>query len=197
MWFIKRVRYSLLLLFWSVAFINAWVILSQWDDAGQDDFSWYDVWLVLWASVRSDWSLSPVLQQRVDAALQAYEAWVIHQIIVSWYDQRVWHQEAISMSDYLLWKWVNDADIIVDSGGYDTLASMERTYDEFQKEKVIIFTQRYHLWRALMLADISGLDALWFPVDLHDFRASDVFNVREVFARVKAFIEFVLHPFRS
>lgn len=188
----RRIIWSFIL--WIALFvgINAWIILGSWNDVMHPDYEWYDVGLVLWASVTSDWLLSPILQTRVDKALQLYNDGTISKIIVSGYDKNSDHLEAISMADYLLASNVPDEDILIDGGWYDTLASIQRVELEFEINKVIIFTQRYHLWRSLWYARSSWLDAVWYAVDDHDFQWKDLGTSREILARIKAFGEVLL-----
>lgn len=172
--------------------INARMILSSRNKIVTPDYQWYNVWLVLWASVTSDGLLSPILQTRVDKALEMYDAGKISKIIVSGYDKNSDHLEAISMADYLLASDVPDEDILIDWGWYDTLASIQRVNSEFDIDKVIVFTQRYHLWRSLYYAKSLWLDAVWYPVDEHDIQWRDLGTSREILARIKAFWEVLL-----
>lgn len=171
--------------------INAWIIFDSRNDVHDDvaNIAGYDVWLVLWASVRSDWSLSPILQQRVDAAISLYNKWYIRKIVVSWYDKDETYLEAMSMWGYMLSNSVEEWDVYVDSWWYDTLASVQRLRKNFDIDKIVIFTQRYHLWRSVFLAKNNNIDAVWFTVDDDMFSLSDIFTLREMLARVKAFVE--------
>lgn len=168
------------------------VVLTGWSDVMEPDYADYDVWLVLWASVTSDGLLSPVLQERVDAALWAYNDGIISKILVSWYDKNDDHLEAISMADYLLDSGVPDDDIWVDGNGYDTRASMIKAKQEFEVDRVIVFTQRYHLWRSMMYARASDMDAVWYAVDTHGLSLRDFGTTREILARVKSFVEVMI-----
>ncbi len=191
--FSRLFQLFLLLVIWFF-WMNAWIVLDSRNEVQRTpgSYDWYTVWLVLWASVRSDGSLSPVLQQRVDAAISVYNAWKIQKIIVSWYDKDETYLEAMSMGEYMLSKSVREEDLVIDSWWYDTLASVQRAKNEFGVEKMIIFTQRYHLWRSVFLAKHSDVDAVWYSTDHHAYSVSDLWTLREMFARVKAFIEVML-----
>jgi len=178
------------LLIWCMIGINAFVILTSWSRTVSPSYDGYEVWLVLWASVTSDGLLSPILQKRVDAALAAYKEGVIQAILVSGYDSED-HLEAVSMSDYLLESGVSDDDILIDGWWYDTRASMQNAAQEFELDKVIVFTQRYHLWRSLWYARAADLDAVWYAVDTHPLSRQDFGTTREVFARIKSVVEVV------
>ena len=177
---------------------NAWVIFDSRDNVVDVDIDIlssdeYVVGLVLGASVHKDGTLSPVLQQRVDAAIASYNAWHIQKLIVSGYDKDENYLEAMSMGEYLLSHSVREEHIVIDSGWYDTLASVQRVKSEFWVEKVIIFTQRYHLWRSVFLAKHNGVDAIGGVTASDDvgIDRNDFGTVREMFARVKAVGEVV------
>ena len=188
----RRCVYTFILWVTILVGINARMVLSSWNQVISPDYSWYNVWLVLWASVTSDGLLSPILQKRVDKALDMYNAGNITKIIVSGYDKNSEHLEAISMADYLLASDVPDQDILIDGWWYDTLASIQRVDSEFDVDQIIVFTQRYHLWRSLYYARWSWLDAVWYAVDDHSFQPRDVGTSREILARIKAFWEVLL-----
>ncbi len=132
--------------------------------------------------------MSPALRQRVDASLDAYNTWMIWKIVLSGYDKDDSYLEAMSMWEYVLSKSVKEEDIFLDRDWYDTLASMQWVFDFIDDPKIIIFTQRYHLRRSIFLARQSGLDAVWYSSQ-DTFSMTDFWTFREIFARVKAFIE--------
>ena len=54
-------------------------------------------------------------------------------------------------------------------------------------KRVIVVTQKYHLHRALYIANSIGLDAYGVAADLHTYRGQTARDVREVLARFKDF----------
>jgi vancomycin permeability regulator SanA len=54
-------------------------------------------------------------------------------------------------------------------------------------DKIIVVTQEYHLYRALYIADKSGIDAVGIGADLRPYRGQTVRDVREILARAKDF----------
>jgi SanA protein len=193
----RRIVGLFILFVLAVVWVNAYVILWSWDAVVSPEYTEHTVGVILWASVRSDGSLSPILQQRVDGAIRAYTSGVIDRIIVSGYDKDAQYLEAMSMSDYLLDQGIADDDILVDSGGYDTLASMQRVHKllEQQEKKttnIVIFTQRYHLWRAIMLAREVWLDPMWYAVDPRALTWRDMGTSREILARIKGVFEVMM-----
>lgn len=65
---------------------------------------------------------------------------------------------------------------------------MYRARDVFQAEKVIIVTQRYHLYRALYAAKQLGLDAYGVASDQRTYAGQKRRDVRELLARGKTLL---------
>ncbi|MGB5983061.1 MAG: ElyC/SanA/YdcF family protein [Nonlabens sp.] len=145
--------------------------------------------IVLGASVRPDKSLSPILQDRVDAALKAYKAGKFQRFLLSGDHGEKNYDEVNAMKTYLNNKGVNDSVIFLDHAGFDTYDSMYRARDIFQVEDAIIFTQEFHLPRAIYLARKLGLEAQGFVSDMRVYQANSRLQRREWLANVKAWSE--------
>lgn len=145
--------------------------------------------IVLGASVRPDKSLSPILQDRVDAALKAYEAGKFKRFLLSGDHGEKNYDEVNAMKTYLNNRGVNDSVIFLDHAGFDTYDSMYRARDIFQVEDVVIFTQEFHLPRAVYLARKLGLDAQGYVSDMREYQANNRLQRREWLANVKAWSE--------
>jgi vancomycin permeability regulator SanA len=52
-----------------------------------------------------------------------------------------------------------------------------------------LFTQDYHLKRAMYIAKRLGIKTQWMSSDLQEYRDMDYFERRELFSRIKAFLE--------
>ena len=79
----------------------------------------------------------------------------------------------------------------MDHAGFNTYASMYRARDVFQAQEVIIVTQKFHVARAVYIAQKLGLNAVGLVADRRAYmRTSRVKSeLREVLARVKAFLD--------
>jgi vancomycin permeability regulator SanA len=93
------------------------------------------------------------------------------------------------MQKYLLDLWVEKDDIYLDYAGFDTYDSLYRAREIFWVQKVVLFTQDFHLKRALYIAKRLWLQPLWVETNLQSYVKDKYNNIREVFARVKAFLE--------
>ena len=126
------------------------------------------IWIVFWASVKEG-KPSFILKDRLDVAFEAYKRWKIEKIIVSWDNWKSNYNEPTIMKKYLLSLWVKQEDIYEDFAGFDTYDSLYRAKEIFKVEELVLFTQDFHLY------------------------SRPYYNqIREVFARVKAFIEIEL-----
>ncbi|BAO54088.1 SanA/YdcF family protein [Nonlabens marinus] len=145
--------------------------------------------IVLGASVRPDKSLSPILKDRVDAARLAYEQGKINKFLLSGDHGQVDYDEVNAMKSYLNEQGVPDEDIFLDHAGFDTYDSMIRARSVFKVQKAIVFTQKFHLPRAVYLGRNLGLDLQGYVVDRENFEPSSHLLRREWLANIKAWTE--------
>lgn len=154
------------------------------------------VWMILWAQVRSDWQLSTVLKDRVDAAIQAYKKWIIKVFLVSGDNGSQYYNEVVPVQKYLLEQGIDKGDIYLDYAGFDTYSSMYRAREIFQVKDIIVFTNAFHLGRSLYIAEKLWIHAQWFASDKGAYVWSYWWQVRETGARIKAFVEVeIIKPF--
>ena len=73
----------------------------------------------------------------------------------------------------------------MDHAGFSTYESMHRARNIFQCERIIIVTQRYHLYRAIHNARAFGMQATGISSDLRSYARQRYFDLREAAARVK------------
>jgi len=66
---------------------------------------------------------------------------------------------------------------------------MYRARDIFQVESMIVATQKFHQPRAVYLARNMGINAVGIVADSYIYRDDLRNNLREMFARVKAFVD--------
>ncbi|WP_292889162.1 ElyC/SanA/YdcF family protein [Nonlabens sp.] len=145
--------------------------------------------IVLGASVKPDKSLSLILQDRVDAALLAYENKKFKKFLLSGDHRTKNYDEVNAMKNYLNNKGVPDEDIFLDHAGFDTYDSMYRARDIFKVKSAIVFTQEFHLPRALYIGKNMGMTVQGFIADQHEYPGNNRFIRREWLANMKAWIE--------
>lgn len=190
---IKIFLYSFLGLIFILFFIilvNYYVLSFSWEKniLKVEDLEKTEIWLVFWASVRNGYP-STILKDRLDIAFKAYSLGKIEKIIVSGDNSVLDYNEPKVMKNYLVWLWVKKEDIYEDFAGFDTYDSIYRARDIFQAEKIVFFTQEFHLKRSLYISERLWLEAIWVSSDLHIYHKARYNAFREFFARVKAFLE--------
>ncbi len=154
-----------------------------------DDLDHAYVGIVLGASVRPDKSLSPILKDRVDAAFLAYENGYIDRFLLSGDHGSKDYDEVNAMKRYLNDKGVSNDIIFLDHAGFDTYDSMYRAKAVFNVTDAIVFTQDFHLPRAVYLARKFGLNAQGYKSDMRVYPGESTFKKREWLANLKAWFE--------
>jgi len=149
--------------------------------------------LVLGAKVYSDGNLSVILKDRVEAALELYNAKKINRFLLSGDHGRVNYDEVNSMKAFLIEKGVPTSDIFLDHAGFDTYNSIYRAKKIFKAEDIIIITQGFHVKRAVYIAQKLGLKVTGFTADKHKYGIAKRMYLREKVANFKAFLEIVVH----
>lgn len=144
-----------------------------------------DCILVLGCGVRSDGKPSHMLQDRLDTAIAAYQMGLAPKLLMSGDHGREYYDEVNAMKDYAISKGVPSKDIFMDHAGFSTYESMHRARNIFQCKRVVIVTQRYHLYRAIHNARSFGMEAVGISSDLRSYARQTYFDIREAAARVK------------
>jgi SanA protein len=130
--------------------------------------------------------LSDILQDRVDTAIELYEAEKVSVLIMSGAQH-----EAEAMKEYAVKHGIPETAITEDIAGVNTMASIENI--SILNRSLIIVTQKYHLPRALFIAHHLGLDAVGVTADRHEYTKMFEFKKRELLATTKAVLDlFVL-----
>ena len=148
----------------------------------------YDGIFVLGAGLRSDGTPSDMLRDRLQCAVELYERGVAPCIILSGDRSGEDYDEVASMARYCMERGVAEGDLVRDEEGFSTYESLFRYY-EGGGGRILIVTQKYHLFRALYLAQEMGIEADGCPADTHVYRGQFFRDVREVGARVKDVIK--------
>lgn len=146
-----------------------------------------DYILVLGASVLRGGTLSNILQHRVDRAIWLYEAGAAPCILMSG-DSAVPsnYDEVTYMRRYALQSGVPADAVALDAYGVSTFDSMQNLAKQEPGAKVIIVTQRYHLYRAVYIAREIGLEAYGVAAEDVSYQ-QEKRDQREFFARIKDF----------
>ncbi len=145
--------------------------------------------LVLGAGVWANSKLSPMLQDRVDQGIALYESGKGAKLLMSGDHSSPYYDEVSTMKRYAVDKGVASSDVFLDHSGFSTYESLLRARDIFGARKMIIVTQRYHLYRAVFIARALGIEAYGVPSDARAYNGEVKRQIREFFARAKDFVQ--------
>ncbi len=148
-----------------------------------------DCIIVLGAQILGNRRPSPMLQDRLDGAVELYRAGVSDRILVTGDHREDNYNEPLVMCKYLLAQGIPDEAIFMDHFGLDTYDSMYRAVHVFQVNTAVIATQRFHLQRALYIGDKLGLDCVGYATNPRPYLSTPYMLVRELGARLKAIYE--------
>jgi SanA protein len=151
--------------------------------------------LVLGARVYADERPSPILEDRLATAFELYQQQKVHKLLVSGDHGRAAYDEVRAMRNYFMERGVPAQDIFMDHAGFDTYDSVYRAREIFQVKSLIIVTQRFHLPRALYIAQRLNMDAVGISSDRREYTAAASRRnaLREPLARIKAWGNVTMH----
>lgn len=146
-----------------------------------------DYIVVLGAGIEPDGTPSPVLAERLDTAIVLYENGASKHIIVSGGEDAA-QSEVSAMRNYLLDSGIPSLAITTDTHGVDTYASVNNLTTLYDAHSVILVSQRFHLYRAVYIAEHLNLEAYGCPASQAAISDKNLL-VREFFARIKDFTQ--------
>ncbi len=150
-----------------------------------------DCILVLGAGLKPDGSPSDMLRDRLSFACDLWQEGVSDTVLISGDRASESYDEVTAMKNYLLAHGVPEEAILEDPMGFSTSESLIRAKEVYGYENIIVVTQRYHLYRALYVAEKIGLDAKGVNSDPFTYRGQVLRDMREFAARVKDFFKFL------
>lgn len=141
---------------------------SRHDGAGAAAADAFDAIIVLGAA-QYDGRPSPVLQDRLDHALELYEADLAPRIVLTGGRQEGDRfTEATAGYNYLRQQGVPDGDLLREVDGHsswESLAASARFLIQQDLTTVVLVTDGYHAYRVEAIAEDSGLDATVSPTE--------------------------------
>jgi len=152
-----------------------------------------DCILVLGAGIWGD-KPSPMLEDRLLQGITLYNNQTSSKIIMSGDHGKEEYDEVNVMKDFAIEKGVKSEDIFMDHAGFSTYDSVYRAKEIFKAQKIIIVTQKYHLHRALYVAEKLGIEAYGVASNPREYRGQVVRELREVLARDKDFFKCIIKP---
>lgn len=193
---IKYTMMIFLIIVLIVLAINYYVVFSVKNQIVIDDYSNLndiDCVVVLGAGIWGD-RPSPMLEDRLDTAVDLYQKGIVSKIIMSGDHGRNNYDEVNVMKQYAIDQGVPSSDIFMDHAGFSTYDSIYRAKEIFNADKAIIVTQEYHLYRALYIANKLGLEAYGVRANPKQYYGQLFRELREILARNKDFIKSIYKP---
>ncbi|EKD88446.1 MAG: hypothetical protein ACD_34C00533G0002 [uncultured bacterium] len=144
--------------------------------------------IVFGAGLQRDGTPTPVLEDRVNAAVQLYNAGKVEKILMSGDNRFVDYNEPGAMQAFAITLGVPQEDIVLDYAGRRTYDTCYRALHIFGVKEAILVTQRFHLPRALFTCNGIGLKSTGLSADLQYYRRYSrlVWNTRELPATTMA-----------
>jgi len=136
---------------------------------------------------------SPLLAERVDAAVALYRAGKVRRILMSGDNSDPFHDETEAIRRRAASQSVPAAALVENPARYSTYKSCLRARDVYGTRRAILVTQRFHLPRALYLANAVGIDAWGVAAD-EGRESGSAYAVRELFSRALALWMVLLRP---
>lgn len=166
-------------------------ILSATDAATLENV---DCILVLGCGVYADGRPSAMLEDRLKQGVSLFQAGASPKLLMSGDHGQDTYDEVNVMKQYAVDQGVASSDIFMDHAGFSTYESIYRARDIFQAKKIIIVTQKYHLHRALHIANALGLEAYGVGADYRNYVGQLSRDIREILARNKDFLTSFFQP---
>jgi vancomycin permeability regulator SanA len=138
--------------------------------------------VVFGAGVAPNGRPSPMLADRVDAAVALYKAGKVGRILMTGDNSRPDYDEVTAMKRHAVASGVPAQHVNLDYAGFRTYDSCYRARVIFGVERAILVTQGYHLPRALYLANRMGIDAFGLKAGLDNYRDQRYYDLREAAA---------------
>ncbi len=152
-----------------------------------------DCILILGAGVK-DGKPKPMLRDRLLAGIELYKSGAAEKIIMSGDHGRADYDEVNVMRAFALEQGVSAEDIFLDHAGFSTYDSVYRAKNIFGAEKIIIVSQKYHLYRALYISEKLDVKAAGVSADLNSYGGQLKRDIREIIARDKDFFKCIVKP---
>ena len=152
-----------------------------------------DCAVILGAGVR-DGKPTPMLRDRLLTGIELYKSGAVKKLVMSGDHGSEDYDEVNIMKSFAMDSGVPDGDIFMDHAGFSTYDTIYRAREIFEADSIIIVSQKYHLYRALYIAERLGVKAVGVSADLNTYRGQTKRDLREILARDKDFFKCIIKP---
>lgn len=152
-----------------------------------------DCILILGASIRNN-QPSPMLKDRLNEGINLYNSGISKKILVSGDHTGDDYDEVNVMKNYLIENGIPSEDIFMDHNGISSYDSIYRANKIYNANKLVIVTQKYHLYRSLYIAKSLDIDAYGISAKGNKYSGQAKRDTREFLARIKDFFKCIIKP---
>ena len=152
-----------------------------------------DCAVILGAGVR-DGKPTPMLRDRLLTGIELNKSGTVKKLIMSGDHGSDDYDEVNIMKSFAVDNGVSDEDIFMDHAGFSTYETIYRAKEIFEADNIIIVSQKYHLYRALYIAEKLGVKAVGISADLRTYSGQAKRDLREILARDKDFFNCIIKP---
>ncbi len=131
-----------------------------------------------------------VLRDRLDKTIQFVQAEQLDRILLSGGKaKRI--SEPKAMYSYLLERGINPSLLMLDEEGISTFDTLKRAKQYYKMNHVLLITQKYHLPRAIGIAQQLNMDVIGIAADTKSFKINSIvwWYFRELFAWIWSLIK--------
>jgi vancomycin permeability regulator SanA len=148
--------------------------------------------IVFGAGVQPDGRPSPMLADRVRAAVHLYQTGRVRTLLMTGDSGHPSYDEVSAMRRYAIEQGMPATDIMLDHAGFSTYESCYRAAAIFGVQRAVLVTQRYHLPRAVYTCTRLGIDAAGLGTPdwgVYSDQLMTTYAVREALATLNALWE--------
>ena len=125
--------------------------------------------LVLGAGIENNNQPSPILEDRLISTVKYAKSFNPKYIILSGTKKERDYNEPIAMLDFLLSEGIGRDSLILDESGFSTYHSCMNIKKICGHGNLVIISQRFHLYRSLMISRLIGLQSFGLVADNYTF----------------------------
>jgi putative sanA protein len=194
---IKIMIIGIIILMIAIFSLNIYVVNSTKNEIVKEEnvsnIEGVDCILILGAGIWGD-KPSPMLEDRLKEGITLYKQGTTKKIIMSGDHSREDYDEVKIMKEYAESEGVPSEDIFMDHAGFSSYDSVYRAKEIFGVQKMIIVTQRYHLYRSLYIAKKLGIEVYGIESNLRIYPGQVFREIREILARDKDYFKCIMKP---
>jgi len=140
--------------------------------------------LVLGAGLENNYQPTSILEDRLISTVKYVQLFNPKYIILSGTKKGCEYNEPIAMLHFLLSKGIKRDSLILDESGFSTYHSCMNMKIKYDPENIVIITQKFHIYRSLLISRLIGLQSFGLVADNSTFSYSKkiFWYLREVLA---------------